>query len=91
MPQRNKHDTCNTCNTQNTCYARKEHHFCKASATFMQELCRQRSMRGKLARRDALDGKVIVFITAGYSGKRFIFERARKLGIRSVVIDSPDR
>lgn len=48
-------------------------------------------MKGKLARRDALDGKVIVFITAGYSGKRFIFERAKKLGIRSVIIDGPER
>lgn len=27
---------------------------------------------------------------AGYSSKRFIFERAKELGVRSVVIDGPD-
>ena len=34
---------------------------------------------------------VIVFVTAGYSGKRFIFEKAKELGVRSVVIDGPER
>jgi carnosine synthase len=33
----------------------------------------------------------MVFVTAGYSGKRFIFERAKELGVRSVVLDGPDR
>ena len=37
-----------------------------------------------------LKGAVIVFVTAGYSGKRFIFERAKELGVRSVVLDGPD-
>ena len=41
-------------------------------------------------RRHVLRGAVIVFITAGYSGKRFIFERAKELGVRSVIIDGPD-
>lgn len=27
---------------------------------------------------------------AGYSSKRFIFERAKELGVRAVVIDGPD-
>jgi len=49
-----------------------------------------RSMEGKRLRRHVLRGAVIVFITAGYSGKRFIFERAKDLGVRSVVIDGPD-
>jgi hypothetical protein len=38
-----------------------------------------------------LRGTVVVFVTAGYSGKRFIFERAKELGVRSVVLDGPDR
>jgi len=49
-----------------------------------------RSLEGKRLRRHVLRGAVIVFITAGYSGKRFIFERAKELGVRSVVIDGPD-
>ncbi len=38
-----------------------------------------------------LKGSVIVFVTAGYSGKRFIFQKAKELGLRSVVLDGPDR
>ena len=53
-------------------------------------LVSSRSMEGKRLRRHVLRGAVIVFITAGYSGKRFIFERAKELGVRAVVIDGPD-
>ena len=49
-----------------------------------------RSAQGKRLRRNVLRGAVIVFITAGYSGKRFIFEKAKELGVRSVLIDGPD-
>lgn len=31
-----------------------------------------------------------MFITAGYSGKRFIFERSAELGVRTVIVDGPD-
>lgn len=37
---------------------------------------------------NALRGKVVVFVSPGYRGKRFIFERAFQLGIRSIIIDS---
>eukprot|EP00887_Chlorella_sp_A99_P000177 scaffold13.g177.t1 len=43
-----------------------------------------RSMEGRKLRRHVLRGAVVVFITAGYSGKRFIFERAKELGCRLV-------
>lgn len=33
----------------------------------------------------------MVFVTAGYSGKRFIFEKAKELGVRTIVLDGPDR
>ena len=49
-----------------------------------------RNAEGKRLRRQALRDAVIVFVTAGYSGKRFIFERAKELGVRSVVLDGPD-
>ena len=49
-----------------------------------------RSMEGRRLRRHILRGAVIVFITAGYSGKRFIFEKAKELGVRSVIVDGPD-
>jgi biotin carboxylase len=53
-------------------------------------LVSSRSLEGKRLRRHVLRGAVIVFITAGYSGKRFIFERAKELGVRSIVIDGPE-
>ena len=49
-----------------------------------------RSIEGRRLRRHVLRGAVIVFITAGYSGKRFVFEKAKELGVRSVVVDGPD-
>ncbi|KAK9812604.1 hypothetical protein WJX72_000445 [[Myrmecia] bisecta] len=49
-----------------------------------------RSLDGRQLRRHVLRGAVLVFITAGYSGKRFIFQKARELGVRSVIIDGPD-
>jgi len=42
-------------------------------------------LRRKLSR-----GATMVFISAGLPGKRFTFERAAELGIKSVVIEHPD-
>lgn len=53
-------------------------------------LVSSRSVEGRRLRRNVMRGAVIVFITAGYSGKRFIFEKAKELGVRSVIIDGPD-
>lgn len=39
------------------------------------------------ARLDALRGKRIAIIGAGYSGKRFVFERAKELGVDIVLVD----
>jgi carnosine synthase len=41
------------------------------------------------ARRYALKGKTIVMVGAGYEGKRFVFERARELGVKVVLVDRP--
>jgi len=41
------------------------------------------------ARRDSLKGKTILIVGGGYEGKRFFFERAKKLGVRVVLIDKP--
>lgn len=49
-----------------------------------------RSTTGKKLRRQVLKGAVMVFVTAGYSGKRFVFEKAKALGVKSVVLDGPD-
>ena len=38
---------------------------------------------------DRLKGKRVVFVSPGYPGKRFIFERAFELGVLSIVLDSP--
>ncbi|KAL4430749.1 hypothetical protein ABPG75_006005 [Micractinium tetrahymenae] len=54
------------------------------------ERVNSRTLEGARLRRHVLRGAVVVFITAGYSSKRFIFERAKELGVRSVVIDGPD-
>ena len=37
---------------------------------------------GRALRRSLLSGCVVVVVVAGYSGKRFIYERAHELGIR---------
>jgi carnosine synthase len=41
------------------------------------------------ARRDALKGKRIVIVGAGYEGKRFVFEKAKELGVKIILIDKP--
>mmetsp|Transcript_9028 Transcript_9028/g.23582 ORF Transcript_9028/g.23582 Transcript_9028/m.23582 type:complete len:627 (+) Transcript_9028:51-1931(+) len=51
---------------------------------------RAKGPEGQSLRRKMLHGTVIVFFTAGYEGKRFVYERAHELGVRSVIIDSPD-
>jgi hypothetical protein len=56
-----------------------------------QDLVGARTKDGRKLRRSVLKGSVIVFVTAGYSGKRFIFQKAKELGVRSVVLDGPDR
>lgn len=50
----------------------------------------QRSLQGQRLRRGILRGATLAFITTGYEGKRFIYEKAYELGVRIVVIDSPD-
>ena len=37
---------------------------------------------GRALRRSLLKGCVVVIVVAGYSGKRFVYERAHELGIR---------
>mmetsp|Transcript_30006 Transcript_30006/g.71495 ORF Transcript_30006/g.71495 Transcript_30006/m.71495 type:complete len:603 (+) Transcript_30006:197-2005(+) len=49
-----------------------------------------RTGEAKKLRRNVLRGAILVFVTAGYSGKRFIYERAKELGVRSVILDSDD-
>jgi biotin carboxylase len=42
------------------------------------------------ARRDALRGKTVVIVGAGYEGKRFVFERAKELGVKIILVDKAD-
>ena len=46
--------------------------------------------RGQELRRKLLRGSKIVFVTAGYAGKRFILERAHALGVVVIVVDSTE-
>ena len=41
---------------------------------------------GRALRRSLLKGCVVVIVVAGYSGKRFVYERAHELGIRSACL-----
>lgn len=54
------------------------------------KLLRARGPEGRRVRRAVLNGALLVFFTAGYEGKRFVYETARKLGAKSVIIDHPD-
>ena len=44
---------------------------------------------GRALRRGLLKGCVVVIVVAGYSGKRFIYERAHELGIRRGAHPAP--
>lgn len=60
------------------------------SVSRTQDKVSERSVLGQKTRRSAVKGATLAFITAGYSGKRFIFEKAKELGVRSIVLDGPD-
>merc|ERR1711966_441443 len=49
-----------------------------------------RTGEAKKLRRSVLRGAIMVIVTAGYSGKRFIYGRAKELGVRTVILDSED-
>jgi hypothetical protein len=51
------------------------------------ELATTEGEAGQMLRRVMLHGSSIVFFTPGYAGKRFIYERARDLHVRVVIID----
>ena len=55
-----------------------------------KELINSPTSEGQGLRRQLLSGAVVVIVCAGYSGKRFIYERAKALGVRLVVVDGPD-
>lgn len=55
-----------------------------------RELLEEAGAEGQRLRRQMLHGATIVFFTAGYEGKRFVYERARELGVKAVMIESPD-
>lgn len=55
-----------------------------------EELLRERSAAGQAAREAALDGAVMLFVCAGYGKKRFIYEKARSLGMKAILVDSPN-
>ena len=48
-------------------------------------LVEAKSQEGQKLRRKLLEGATIVFFTAGYAGKRFIYERAMQLGVKTVA------
>merc|ERR1719336_605135 len=59
-------------------------------AQVSRDLLVARGPEAQELRRKLLRGSTIVFVSAGYPGKRFIFERAAELGVKSVIIDHPD-
>lgn len=58
--------------------------------TMPEDKVTMRSVEGRRLRRSVLKGAVVAFITAGYSGKRFVFEKAAELGVKAVVLDAGD-
>eukprot|EP00931_Biecheleriopsis_adriatica_P003090 TRINITY_DN10437_c0_g4_i1.p1 TRINITY_DN10437_c0_g4~~TRINITY_DN10437_c0_g4_i1.p1 ORF type:complete len:628 (+),score=102.92 TRINITY_DN10437_c0_g4_i1:255-1886(+) len=54
------------------------------------ELLEATGAAAQALRRKLLNGATLVFFTAGYPAKRFVFERARLLGVKSVIIEHPD-
>jgi len=58
----------------------------KVPDAFLQE----QTSEAQELRRKLTWGATVVFISAGYPGKRFIFEHAAAMGVKSVIIDHPD-
>ena len=56
------------------------------TTSFVEQLSPKQARTMALAQ---LKDKRIVFVSPGYPGKRFVFEKALELGVKSVVIDSP--
>jgi carnosine synthase len=59
-------------------------------AALQPDVVEAQGLEGQTLRRRLVHGATVVFFTAGYAGKRFVFERANALGIKSVVIEHPD-
>lgn len=59
-------------------------------AKIPHELLDAQDAPAQTLRRSLVRGSTVVFVSAGYPGKRFIFERAAELGIKSVILDHPD-
>eukprot|EP00405_Crypthecodinium_cohnii_P018813 CAMPEP_0206482574 /NCGR_PEP_ID=MMETSP0324_2-20121206/38948_1 /ASSEMBLY_ACC=CAM_ASM_000836 /TAXON_ID=2866 /ORGANISM="Crypthecodinium cohnii, Strain Seligo" /LENGTH=591 /DNA_ID=CAMNT_0053960533 /DNA_START=140 /DNA_END=1915 /DNA_ORIENTATION=+ len=54
------------------------------------EVLEEASPQAQELRRKLTKGATVVFVSAGYPGKRFIYERAAALGVKSVILDHPD-
>eukprot|EP00419_Tripos_fusus_P013378 CAMPEP_0172751452 /NCGR_PEP_ID=MMETSP1074-20121228/151689_1 /TAXON_ID=2916 /ORGANISM="Ceratium fusus, Strain PA161109" /LENGTH=81 /DNA_ID=CAMNT_0013583765 /DNA_START=27 /DNA_END=269 /DNA_ORIENTATION=- len=59
-------------------------------AQIPEDLLERSNAESQALRLRLVHGATVVFFSAGYSGKRFVFERAAALGIKSVVIEHPD-
>lgn len=57
---------------------------------FSPALLSQQTEAGQDLRRRCAAGSTVVFVSAGLQGKRFIYERAAELGVKSVIIDHYD-
>jgi hypothetical protein len=58
------------------------HADCFFSGSVEQSKVMAPTRAGRALRRSLLKGCVIGIVVAGYSGKRFIYERAHELGVR---------
>lgn len=63
---------------------------CERMARIPRRLLTLRGPDGQVLRRAVLKGATVVWFTSGYEGKRFVYQKAHSLGVRSVMIDSPD-
>eukprot|EP00933_Yihiella_yeosuensis_P032052 TRINITY_DN25639_c0_g1_i1.p1 TRINITY_DN25639_c0_g1~~TRINITY_DN25639_c0_g1_i1.p1 ORF type:complete len:530 (+),score=96.62 TRINITY_DN25639_c0_g1_i1:34-1590(+) len=62
---------------------------CERIAKTPRRLLTHRSEIGQRLRRGLIEGATIAFFTTGYEGKRFIYEKAKSLGVRCVLLDAP--
>jgi len=64
------------------------------TSTMLSQLSPQvlstQTQAGQDLRRRCASGATVVFVSAGLQGKRFIYERAAALGVKSVIIDHHD-
>eukprot|EP00976_Prorocentrum_cordatum_P112349 1195515-Prorocentrum_minimum.AAC.20 len=63
-------------------------HNCRPKRSRLHTL-EEATPEGQCLRLKMLESAVVIVVAAGYPGKRFVFEKAKALGVVTILIDNP--